>query len=98
VAVDVDIAWDDADRAGDVLRDVADAMATDSAWDDALLAKPSLTGIEKFNGGVVTYRIIARVVPGRRDDVARELRVRLKRALDAARVRIAAPPALVPAN
>jgi small conductance mechanosensitive channel len=96
VAVDVDIAWDDADRAGDVLREVAESMATDSAWDDALLAKPNLTGIEKFNGGIVTYRIVARVVPGRRDDVARELRVRVKRALDVARVRVASPPALAP--
>lgn len=96
VAVDVDVPWDDADRAGDVLRQVADAMATDSAWDDALLAQPNLTGIEKFNGGIVTYRIVARVVPGRRDDVARELRVRVKRALDAAQVRLASPPALAP--
>lgn len=96
VAVDVDITWEHADKAGDVLRGVAEAMATDSAWDDALLAKPNLTGIEKFNGGIVTYRIVARVVPGRRDDVARELRYRVKRALDVANVRVASPPALAP--
>ncbi len=97
VTVDVDVAWDDADRAGDVLRDVAEEMAKDSAWDDALLAQPNLTGIERFNGGIVTFRIVARVVPTRRDDVARELRYRVKRALDAARVRLASPPALAPA-
>ena len=97
VAVDVDIAWDDADRAHDVLEGVAEALAGDSAWDDALLEKPRLTGIEKFNGGIVTYRIVARVVPGRRDEVARELRFRAKRALDAAKVRTASPPALAPA-
>jgi len=97
-AVDVDVSWDDADRAGDVLREVANTMAADSAWDDALLAKPNLTGIEKFNGGIVTYRIVARVIPGRRDDVARELRYRVKRALDIARVRVVAPPALAPVN
>ena len=96
VALDVDVAWDDADRAGDALRGVAEQMATDSAWDDALLAKPNLTGIEKINGGLVTYRIVARVVPGRRDDVARELRYRVKRALDAAKVRVSSPPAVAP--
>lgn len=96
VAVDVDISWEHADRAGEVLGEVADAMATDSAWDDALLARPNLTGIEKFNGGVVTYRIVARVVPGRREEVARELRWRVKRALDSASVRVASPPALAP--
>jgi small-conductance mechanosensitive channel len=97
VAVDVDISWEDADRARDVLHDVAKELAKDSAWDDALLEKPTLTGIEKFVGGTVTYRIIARVVPGRRDDVSRELRYRVKRALDVARVRVASPPALAPA-
>ena len=97
VAVDVDITWDDADRAHDVLQKVAEDLAADSAWDDALLEKPRLTGIEKFNGGIVTYRIVARVVPGRRDEVARELRFRAKRALDVAKVRTASPPALAPA-
>lgn len=96
VAVDVDIAWDDVDRAGDVLRGVGEEMAKDSAWDDALLAAPTLTGIEKFNGAIITYRIVARVVPSHRDDVARELRYRVKRALDAAKVRTASPPALAP--
>jgi small-conductance mechanosensitive channel len=96
VAVDVDISWEDADRAHEVLQKVAEDLASDSAWDDALLEKPRLTGIEKFNGGIVTYRIVARVVPSRRDEVARELRYRVKRALDVARVRTASPPALAP--
>lgn len=71
-------------------------MAGDSAWDDALLATPNLTGIEKFSGGVVTFRIVARVIPARRDDVARELRRRVKRGLDTARVRVVAQAALAP--
>lgn len=95
-AVDVDVAWDDADRAGEVLREIAESMAGDPAWQQALLATPNLTGIEKFSGGVVTYRIVARVVPARRDDVARELRLRVKRGLDASRVRVTAQPALAP--
>jgi moderate conductance mechanosensitive channel len=96
VAVDVDIAWADGDRAHDVLQQVVHAFAGDKAWDNALLEKPQLTGIEKFNGGIVTYRIIARVVPSRRDEVARELRFRAKRALDVAKVRTASPPMLAP--
>jgi small conductance mechanosensitive channel len=96
VAVDVDISWEEADRAHDILQRVAEALAADSTWDDALLEKPRLTGIEKFNGGIVTYRIVARVVPSRRDEVARELRFRVKRALDVAKVRTASPPALAP--
>jgi small-conductance mechanosensitive channel len=96
VAVDVDIAWEDSDRAHDILQTVAEDLAADSAWDDALLEKPRLTGIERFNGGIVTYRIVARVIPARRDEVARALRLRVKRALDAAKCRTASPPAVAP--
>jgi small-conductance mechanosensitive channel len=98
VAVDVEVAWEDADLASEVLGTVATEMASDSTWDDALLAKPSLTGIEKFNGGLVTYRIVARVVPGRRDDVARALRLRVKRALDASKVRLSSAPSIASAT
>ena len=97
VAVDVEVAWEDADLATAVLTKVAEDMSADSRWDDALLARPTLTGIEKFNGGLVTYRIVAKVVPGRRDEVSRALRLSMKQALDAAKVRTSAAPAIAPA-
>jgi small-conductance mechanosensitive channel len=94
VAIDVDVAWRDADRAEHAMRDAADALGSDPAWADALLDPPRVTGIEKLSGGAVTLRTIARVDPYRRDDVARDLRQRIKVALDRAGIVTFAPPAL----
>ncbi|MDQ2668864.1 MAG: mechanosensitive ion channel family protein, partial [Gemmatimonadota bacterium] len=82
VAVDIDVSWKDADRATEAMVKAAAALAEDPAWADALLDPPRVTGIERISGGAVTIRIIARVDPYRRDDVARGVRARIKAALD----------------
>ena len=82
VAVDVEVAWRDADRAADSIRRAGGALGGDQAFADALLDPPQVTGIEKIAGGAVTIRSIVRVDPYRRDDVARALRARIKQALD----------------
>ncbi|HEU5311703.1 MAG TPA: mechanosensitive ion channel family protein, partial [Candidatus Eisenbacteria bacterium] len=69
-------------------------LGTDPKWSDALLDPPRVMGIEKIGGGAVTLRTIARVDPYRRDDVARDLRQRIKRALDEAGIATFIPPAL----
>jgi small conductance mechanosensitive channel len=97
VAIDVDVAWADVDRALAAVQKAAESLGTDPAWADALLDPPKVMGIEKLAGGVVTLRTVARVDPYRRDDVARELRTRIKRALDEARVTTIAAPAAVAA-
>ena len=94
VAIDVDVAWRDADRAEQAVIAAADALGKDPAWADALLDPPKVTGIEKLAGGAVTLRTIARVDPYRRDDVARDLRQRIKVALDRAGIATFIPPAL----
>ena len=94
VAVDVEVAWRDADRAERAVTQAATGLGTDPAWADALLDPPRVTGIEKFGGGAVTLRTIARVDPYRRDDVARDLRLRIKRALDEAGISTFVPPML----
>ena len=94
VAIDVDVAWRDADRAEQAVKGAAEALGKDPAWADALLDPPRVTGIEKLAGGSVTLRAIARVDPYRRDDVARDLRQRIKLALDQAGIATFIPPAL----
>jgi small conductance mechanosensitive channel len=92
VSVDVDVPWKDSDRALRAVQEAADSLANDPAWADALLDPPRATGIEKIGPGMVTLRTVARVDPYRRDDVARDLRRRIKEALDRAGiVPIAAP-------
>src|SRR4051812_34765212 len=94
VAIDVDVAWRDADRAEEAVIGAAEQLGKDPAWADALLDPPRVTGIEKLTGGAVTPRTIARVHPYRRDDVARDLRQRIKLALDRAGIVTFVPPAL----
>jgi moderate conductance mechanosensitive channel len=94
VAVDVEVAWRDADRAEQAVTQAASGLGTDPAWADALLDPPRVTGIEKIGGGAITLRTIARVDPYRRDDVARDLRLRIKRALDDAGIATFVPPVL----
>ena len=94
VAVDVEVAWRDVDRAERAVTQAAKGLGTDPAWADALLEPPRVLGIEKIGGGAITLRTIARVDPYRRDDVARDLRLRIKRTLDEAGIETFVPPAL----
>ena len=99
VAVDSEIAWRDSDRALAAVQRAADSLGADPAWADALLDPPMVMGLEKLGTGTVTLRTVARVDPYRRDDVARDLRRRIKESLDAADVvPLVAPaaPAVVP--
>ena len=99
VAVDAEVAWRDSDRALIAVQRAADSLGADPAWADALLDPPMVMGLEKLGTVTVTLRIVARVDPYRRDDVARDLRRRIKESLDAADViPLVAPaaPAVVP--
>lgn len=96
VAVDSEVGWRDADRALGAVQKAAEALGADPAWADALLDPPRVTGLEKLGPGTVTLRTVARVDPYRRDDVARDLRRRIKEALDAAGVVPLVPPTTFP--
>ncbi len=93
VAVDVEVAWRDSDLALGAVQQAAESLGADPAWADALLDPPRVIGLEKLGTGTVTVRSVARVDPYRRDDVARDLRRRVKESLDAAGVVPLAPPA-----
>ncbi len=90
--VDVPIAYDqDVERAISVIRDVVSVMDDDEAWSDVLLEEPEVVGIESITNGVVTIRIVAKTVANQQYGLQREMRERVKRALDAAGVRSPQP-------
>lgn len=94
ISVDIEVAWKDADRAAEAVVRAAEELGKDLVWADALLDPPRLTGIEKLSGGAVTLRAVVRCDPYRRDDVARDLRRRIKLALDGAGIATFVPPPL----
>ncbi len=93
VAVDVEVSWANADAAFAAVQRAAASLGGDAAWADSLLDPPVVTGLERLGAGTVTMRTLVRVDPYRRDDVARDLRARIKRELDTEGVIPVAPPA-----
>lgn len=83
--VDLPIAsGEDVSRATDVLQAAAHAMADDETWAALLLGEPIVSGVESVEIGYLRVRVIARTLPGRQFEVARELRLRLTTALSGA--------------
>jgi small conductance mechanosensitive channel len=90
--VDVAIAYDqDVEKAMAVIRDVVEIMDEDDAWKGVLLEKPNVVGVESISAGAITIRIVAKTVANEQFGLQREMRERIKRALDAAGVRSPQP-------
>ena len=93
--VDIPVPYDeDLDKVLPIIRDVAHAMDEDPAWAQRLLEEPQVVGVESMVGGVVTVRIVAKCAANENVPVSRELRERVKAALDRGGVR--APQVLPP--
>jgi small-conductance mechanosensitive channel len=79
VAVDYS---EDSERVLQTLREVAGEFHADPAFHDAIVAEPEVPGIERMTGAEVDYLMMVRVRPGQQQTVARELRLRIKNALE----------------
>jgi small conductance mechanosensitive channel len=87
VVLDIPLAADtDVPKATDVLRRVGEELTEDEAWSGLLLDPPSVMGIERLGVGILHLRFVARTLPGRQWDVARELRGRITLAFQEAGV------------
>lgn len=64
------------------MLETATAMRDESKWKKLMLERPETWGIESVSAEAVVIRLVVKVRSGSKDDVARELRARLKRALD----------------
>jgi moderate conductance mechanosensitive channel len=67
----------DVARATEVLRKVGAEAFADQTLRPLLLDEPTVMGVESLEVGQVNLRMVARTLPGRQFDVARELRVRV---------------------
>jgi small conductance mechanosensitive channel len=83
--VDVPISTSaDVNRAQRVIKETADAVAADPAWAGSILDPPEVWGVESFTLDAVTIRLVVKTAPSEQWRVAREMRARIKPALDAA--------------
>ncbi len=87
--VDVAIAYEsDVDEATDVIERAADELRRDDEFSHFILDEPDVLGIESLEPDRVILRVVVRTLPQQHDRVARELRGRVKRALDEAGIAV----------
>lgn len=77
---------EDLEHVTGILRDVVAQLAADPDWSGLLLGDPVVAGVEAIDVGYVQLRLIARTLPGRQFEVARELRLLAATALRSAGV------------
>ena len=65
-----------------ILRSVAHDFYAEPEFQAVLTAEPEVPGIERIAGHEVDYLVLVKVRPGEQQNVARELRLRIKTALD----------------
>jgi small-conductance mechanosensitive channel len=67
-----------------LMEQAAGSLFEERGWRQLMLEKPEVWGAQELSGKEVTMRIVAKTAPMRQWEVARELRARVKAALDEA--------------
>ena len=87
--LDVSVAYgSDLDLAQTEIKRVADELWQDPAWAGMVIEEPEVWGVEELAPDGVTIRLVVKTQPAEQFKVLRELRVRLKQALDSAGIEI----------
>ena len=78
-----------------LMEQAANSLFRERGWRKLILEKPEVWGAQELSSREVTMRIVAKTAPMRQWEVARELRARVKAALDEAGVTPAGPDTIV---
>ncbi len=90
--LDIGVSYDaDIDEAARIIKEVADGMAQDDEFKDDFLDEPEIWGVQNLGPDSVDIRVVIKTDPGDQWTVARELRRRIKYALDEAEISIPYP-------
>ncbi|MGW0417377.1 mechanosensitive ion channel family protein [Streptomyces sp. NPDC003015] len=94
--VDVTVrASEDLDKVKRVLGEVAEKMSKEEPWNELLWSPIEVLGLDSVLLDSMIVRVSAKTMPGKSLTVERELRWRIKRAFDAADIRIVGGAAVV---
>ncbi|MFT4214580.1 MAG: mechanosensitive ion channel [Microbacterium sp.] len=85
LAVPVDVDVDSVEKA---MLTTAKSLAKDPKWRTRILEQPEIWGLESITGDALVIRLVIKTRVGAKDDVARELRMRLKRTMDELGIRL----------
>lgn len=90
--LDVEVSYEtDIAAATTVIKEVADGVWNDQLPSATIIEEPAILGIQSFGESSISIRLMAKTEPGEHWAVARELRGRLKAALDDAGIEIPFP-------
>jgi small conductance mechanosensitive channel len=90
--LDVDVAYgSDIEHAQEVILATAESMAQEERWSALFLETPEMWGVERLGADGIALRLVIKVVPGEQWGISRDLRRRIKSALDAAGIEIPFP-------
>lgn len=81
----------DVDKALELIGQVADKMSQDQPWEEKIVDKPEVLGVDDFGSRGVIIRVWIKTQPLKQWEVARQFRRRLKVALDEAGISIPMP-------
>jgi small-conductance mechanosensitive channel len=83
--LDIPVSYEaDIDKAQDVIKRTAVELANEPRWRDRILGEPEVWGVESLTLDAVVIRLVAKTAPLEQWRIGRELRARVKVALDAA--------------
>ena len=83
VIIDLSVAVDsDIEEVEKAMLDTAKGLAKDPKWRTRILEQPEVWGLESISGDALVIRLVMKTRANAKDDVARELRMRLKHAVD----------------
>ncbi|MFB8386634.1 mechanosensitive ion channel family protein [Microbacterium sp. NPDC055910] len=83
VIIDLAVPADsDIDAVEQTMLDTAGELAKDPKWRTRILENPEVWGLESVTGDALVIRLVMKTRANAKDDVARELRVRIKRSMD----------------
>ena len=90
--LDVSVAYgSDLELAQRLIKETADGIWQDEEWSGRILEEPEVWGIEELGADGVSIRLVVKTLPAAQWGVLRELRSRLKEALDGAGIEIPYP-------
>ncbi|TQO20998.1 small conductance mechanosensitive channel [Rhodoglobus vestalii] len=96
VIIDLAVPYDaDVDAVQERILQTATELAATPKWKSRILEKPEIWGIESISAEAVVVRLVVKTASATKDDVARELRSRLKRSLDEMGVKLPALNSIV---
>jgi small-conductance mechanosensitive channel len=83
VILDLTLPYDaDVDAVKERMLQTGTEMRGDGSWKRLMIEQPEIWGIESISADAIVLRLVVKTRPGSKDDVARELRARIKRTLD----------------